>query len=407
VPGSPIPLVCVTHQGGESVLARVEWIAQVSDWNAVTCIAEAFEPAMIETLASGIGAGQPLLVVHVAELGDMAPGAEAREVSTIGEARRRLDAEISAAFPAVDVRSWAIVMTGHRIEEELGLAALLSTIGRGVLVTAAATADSVRHEAPDEAAFAANLVTVLASSELEGELAGRESVWFATASSVVFSLLDLKRAVAARWLRDRLDELCSEVGVDEAFEIGESYTIEFGLEKDAAVERLLDSGAGGSLQDRVRFRTIDLDEVPIEGWSDVILGQFDLITVNALPIVREQIQMNAEERLEDLKDTIRRRLLQELQETGKVASPVAMCRGIYAALDRALLQLADRTPSSDELDVAEDRRKLRDFARWMPFGPAVGLRLLAASLLGFVLTAFLEQGFHAPIDPLASWHPAG
>lgn len=73
-------------------------------------------------------------------------------------------------------------------------------------------------------------------------------------------------------------------------------------------------------------------------------------------------------------------MFEELEESVRFESAIAFCAGVQAGLEKALAAIPDPERTADPELVDQDRAKLRRFTRWLPFGPAVTLRVLAFAL---------------------------
>lgn len=403
-PAVGTPTICVAHGDASAVLSRIGWVAAANGWQAFLSPAPAFDIESAKAIIGSVGQGEPLLVFHLMKTGD---GAEP-DTQALCDERDRIDSLILQEYPTLDLRSWAIVSTGHILEpREIEALSALRPGSRGVIATAAATSTSVDHPHDDEVAFAANIVSVLGTSTLEGELGQMGTIWLGSASSATFSRRSLELAVGARTIRAHLSDLLADINVDESSTIGSFFLGDLDLGGDDEIRGLLTSGAGGSLLARVRFGVLDFGQIPVEAWSDVILGHHDMVVMHDMPLIKERILQNTSARLADLKDRIRRKLIDDFEETGNVAASIAFCEGMHRSLRRAIENLGDAPRDEHAYDTAEDRRKLRQLTRWLPYGPAVAVRLLASALLALVVTAFVTGGAQVPVNFTTSSWPVG
>ena len=402
----------VIGYGGASIepLMRIRWLAQEMEWPLYAEQHDEFSDESAEVVAKHVGQGGPLLLIHLIRFDDRLPDpsdpSDDRQMVSALEGANGHAERLARAYPGVDLRQWAVVLTGRTIDpSEAMLLASLADSMRGVLVTAASTSTSVAHPPEVESAFGADLVILLGLSDLEAQIAEVGGVWICGVSSVGYSADRLRLSVAA----SRAAEMAARLLEAEdagGTELGEQWLEDRELDVETAWLGLLDSPAGGSLLSRVRFGDLDFRGIPVGSWTDAILSRHDMAVVGDISIITERVRAAADVRLCELRTATVAMTLSELETTKRIIETMAFCDGVALALGRAIDTVERAAKPNVDREIDEDRRKLRGLLKWLPYGPAVAVRLLIAALFVLLIGAVAAGSRTVPVNVLLSPWPA-
>lgn len=406
-----LPVVLVAHDAmGEACVGRVRWVVEGCGASVVGCTADEFTGALAAPALADVGAYDAFLVVHfVGPLHDPDLPIEdhgSDPVRALTESLARVHASLSERFPGKQrVDQWVIHMVGQVVDEVERsfierLAASDEAGFRGIIVTASATHASVTHDADEQACFASDMALAMIGSDLERHLADAEPVaWIGGSTSLTYAPRRLSEAVSAhhalRILEGHL--LADSPHGDPAFDLGTHWVEDLDLDGEKEREILLTSSSGGSLLSRLRMDEIDWDLVPIISWSEVLTTQQALLASQELDNVREVIESNRRQRVSELKQRIIGGTFEELESAARFDSAIVFDLGVQVGLERAMQAIPEPPRATDHDVVERDRAKLRRFSRWLPFGPAVALRVFAAALGALVVVSALTGPTHLPI----------
>ncbi len=395
------PTIAITHGAAATDAAtRFEWLAHDLDGVVHSDTVESFSIASVERIVAHVGQGDPLLLIHFLEV-DSDDSRVKATASTSAIAH-----EIRSAYLGIDLRQWAIILTGRTLDAvEMSAITELSDQMRGVVVTAASTNESVAHTPEEEFAFAADAAATLASSRLESEIGQRGGAWMWSAASITYSVRRLLLADAAAQAMVALDELLANAKTDVAYELGTQWIDDLQLSDDESWQKLLDSPSGGSLLAKLRLFDIDFDSIPIQSWSETLTTRYDLATLNEVPFINSRIAYTRDERFSDLRFLIATEILAQIEATKNVSEAAAYCSGMRSALDRAIASIKSNQLDSPIADFTTDRQKLRQLLRWLPFASAVATRVAMVALWILVgLSAAVGTGT-IPVDVTVSRWP--
>lgn len=406
-----LPALLVAHDGlGAAAVGRVRWVVEGTGASIVGCAASEFTGDLVEPALAEVGAYDAFLVVHVVgPLQD--PDLEIADhggdpVDVLTSALTSVHQTLRERFPGKQrIDQWVIHMVGQVVDEPEGRfierVAGSDEVGlRGIIVSASATHASVTHDADEQACFAADVTLALIGSDLERHLADAEPLaWIGGSTSLTYAAQRVGEAISAHHGLRLLEEylLADSPAGDPAFDLGEHWVEDLDLPGPKERDILLASPSGGSLLSRVRMDEIDWDHVPIISWSDVLTTQQTLLATQELGTVREVIESNRRKRLEELKQSVIGRTFEELESAVRFESAIAFDRGVQTGLEKAMQAIPEPIRRVDPDLVERDRSKLRKFTRWLPFGPAVALRLFAAALGALVVVGALTGPSDLPV----------
>ena len=393
-PPKLLPALLIAHDPlAERAVGRAQWVIEGAGSGIVCCTAAEFTGAIAEPALTDVGAYDAFLVIHIvgpledpglsiAERGDDPVGALETDIAAVHET-------LHQRFPGKHrIDQWVIHAVGQVVDESetrfIERIAKNTNAGlRGLVVSASATHASVTHDDDEQAGFAADIAMALIGSDVEHYLANSEpTAWIAGTTSLAYSAARMSESISAfhalRILEDHL--LADSPPGDPALDIGEQWVDDLDLASTQERDLLLSSPTGGSLLARVRMGEIDWATVPVTSWSDVLTTHQTLVANQQLGTIRDVIEKNRLKRVGELKASVIGAMFEELEESVRFESAIAFCTGVQAGLEKALAAIPDPERTVDPELVDQDRAKLRRFTRWLPFGPAVALRVLAFAL---------------------------
>ena len=407
------PALLIAHDaGGEVSLRRVEQLQPPGDASTVGLPTQDFDIGAVEPLLSDVGADDPFLVLHLVGPRDTA---DDEDLARLVEEIEGIHNKIRERHPGLRVlRPWVVHAVGRKIDDsETSLIGKLLSIAslRGVLVTATSSSASVSHNDRDQATFSADAATLLRVIELESQLAtDPPSTWAFGVASVSYSAARLGQALSAlhssRMIGDHL--LAKGKARDPAHDLGEDFIVGLDLGGDHEGVRLLSAPRGGTLLARIRMDDISFDGIPVTSWADAITTRHDILALRELPFILDRIDENAQDRLDELRDDAARATLDDLEKSHSLESAMRYCEGMRRGVESVLADLRGRRVPSGVDQTIADREKLRRLLRWLPFGPAVAMRLAALAILVLVVMAGLTGPRPGVVpDVTASRYPLG
>lgn len=396
-----LPALLVAHDPlGEAAIGRARWVIEGAGDAIVGCTAAEFTGALAEGALKEVGAYDAFLVIHVVgPLED--PGLSVTErgddpIESLIGALASVHASLRQRFPGKQrIDQWVIHTVGQVVDDSerrfIERVSHSADAGlRGVIVSASATHASVTHDDDEQACFAADIALALIGSDLEGHLADAAPMaWVGGATSLTYAGVRVGEAISAHHGLRVLEEhlLTESPAGDPAFDMGEHWVEDLDLPGPQERELLLASTTGGSLLTRVRMDEIDWDTVPITSWSDVLTTRQMLLATQELGTIQDVIESNRRKRVEELKASVIARSFEELESAIRFESAITFDQGVQAGLEKAVQAIPEPARGVDPDLVERDRTKLRRFTRWLPFGPAVALRLFAAALGALVVVS--------------------
>lgn len=396
-----LPGLLVAHDPlGEAAADRVRWVIEGAGDTIVGCNAADFTATIAEVALKEVGAYDSFLVIHV--IGPLEdPGLEvfdrgADPVDALLTALSSVHESLRQRFPGQQrIDQWVIHTVGQVIDESehqfIEQVARSADAGlRGVIVSASATHVSVTHDDAEQACFAADIALALLGSDMERYLAEAAPIaWVGGAASLTYAGVRVGEAISAyhglRLLEEHL--LTDSPAGDPAFDLGEQWVEDLDLPGARERDLLLASAKGGSLLTGIRMEGIDWETVPITSWSDVLTTHQMLLVSQGLDEIRKVIEANRLKRVEELKASIIAHSFEELESSIRFESAITFDRGVLVGLEKAAQAIPEASRGVDPDLVDRDRAKLRRFTRWLPFGPAVALRLFAAALGALVVVS--------------------
>jgi len=408
-----LPALLVGHDRlADAAVARVQDVIEGAGLQIVTRFStdDTFDAGDLTPALRETGADDPFPIVHIVgpiedpslTTVDRGPDPTQALVDSI----RGVQNSIADRFPGkrrLDL--WVIHTVGQVIDdvEHEFIAALAATFSdglKGIVVSASTTKSSVVHDDDEQAGFAADLGLLIVGSDMGRQLGDSGIIaWVAGANSVRYSRRDLARRLAAERgivvLNGNL--LAPPRASDPSFKSGQSWVEKLDLLNNTERLRLLDSGAGGTLLQRVHLGGIEWDKVPVTSWVDALTTNQTVRALTQLDDIDRVIDLSATERIEGLKRSLVAHTQDMIVSTERIEAALATAAGARVNLEQLVDQLEDAASSVDPDSVAADRAKLRRMSRWLPFGPAVALRTFAfaTAVLLFVASITDRVGWGA------------
>ena len=406
-----LPALLVAHDPlAESAIERVQWVVGGAGRAVVGCTASTFDVNAVRPALAEVGALDSFLVIHVIgpledpELVVSDRGAD--PVGALVQALESVHRSIADVYPGKKgIDQWVVHTVGQVIDpSERRLLDRLSDLEppglRGVIVSASATHASVTHDADEQAGFAADVILALVATDIEQHLADADPLtWIAGATSLTYAGTRLADAVSAYHAVRALDEglLQPSPPGDPAFDLGGAWLLDLDLAAIRERDLLLASPAGGSLLARIRMDEIDWDSVPLTSWADVLTTRQQLLASQEFDAIRKVIEQNRQKRLDELRSSVIAASFEELESSARIESAMAFGAGVIAGLEKSAQRIPEHGGSVDDELVERDRKRLRRFTRWLPFGPAVALRVFAVSLGALVVVSALTGPSGLPV----------
>ena len=406
-PTGLVPALLVHHDATGSACAdRVDWLCRGAGQRIRSVGVDAFDADDLTDLLEEVGANDTFLIIHfVGPLVDPVlvetTAAPARErVESTVQAMHRIAGDIGTRYPRMRaLHQWAIHAVGQEIDDGEAhlLARLVETseaietvpLLRGVLVSATSSHASVTHTRGDQISFCADAASVLLSTTLEPTLASADAfTWSIGSTSITYEPQRLSERLSAEHVARVIDELLLAPlpSRDPGRAEGETCVDVLDLESELEVARLLERPGGGSVRSRVRLADLDFDRIPMSAWVDVITTHAEMVGRTQLPVVEAAVRNNADARTTELRGLLADAMVEQLSRSLRLASAEAFCAGMRAELQETIDDLASRPPPEPAHEwIRADQVKLRHFLRWLPFGPAVALRVLSLALLALLV----------------------
>lgn len=357
---------------------------------------------------SGVRPTDPVFVFHLVD--DLEPLVQASgfeavlasQVDAIGDA-------LHLRIPSLNQRHWIVLRSGHRIGEAerrlIGVATQFDRVRGSVLVTSS-TKSSVEHSDDEISAFVGDLLHLLATTELEGELADVEhQAWAVNAASVALRFESIEQA-ALKVVADDLSSLLANEARDEGFAEGQRWINSVGWcppdrpgVRDAERELLLAGPAGTSL-DRsaaARLRGLEryLDEVDPGMWPAVISNEIDAVSaprsltelggLSPLELSLEQLSRTGDQRASDMAQAFEGTVRARLASRMNITTTEGFCEGAASALRDGTTRLRSEETAEESVDLGEFDEQLRKAVRWLPHGVSTVVRGLLLTALVLVL----------------------
>lgn len=398
-----LPALLVWHDAtGDAAVQRVLRVLQGAGRTAVGCAAADFAADIAAPALEGVGAYEAFLVIHVVgafedpglsveDRGTDPAGAVLAELTRVAEGFR-------ARWPGkARIDQWVIHTVGQRLDDaERDVVSRLVSAGdatlRGVIVSASATHASVTHDDAQQAGFAADVVLALIGSDLEEKLADVTSmVWFVGATSVTYARSRVAEVVSALYARRLLDAglLATPPTSDPAYGVGEAWVQDLDPAGPRERDLLLDSTSGGVLHSALRVRTVDWAKVPLASWSAVLTTARSMLALERFPEVETSLEANRRRRVAELETAVIDEAFEHLEGGTGLESVLSFLRGVQAALKEAADEITAPPSAVDPAAIDRDVERLRHLTRWLPFGPAVALRVFALALGVLVVVGVL------------------